>query len=170
MTRHAIRPIIRSARHHPRRALRIGLLTGSAVRMTTKIGYAKHHADRVAEPLKRAATDRRIHVETRRARADASRAARRVRRVGVTGALTDKRVARELRHATRHASKAAHLAVRPRRHHQTRTAAITLVGTGILAGVAYGGWKTYSPPPESGSNNHTADHTTAESSTREPAA
>ena len=170
MTRYALRPTIRSARHHPRRALRIGLLTGSAIRMTSKVAHAKRHADRAAEPLKRAATDHKIHVETRRARADASRAARRVRRVGVTGALTDKRVARELRHATRHASKAAHLAVRPRRHHRARTAAITLVGTGMLAGAAYGGWKTYSPPPESGSNDHTQDHTSAESSTREPAA
>lgn len=150
MTRHAIRPTVRWARHHPRRALRIGLVTGSAIRMTSKVAYAKRHAGRVAELLKRAATDRRIHVETRRARADASRAARRVRRVGVTGALTDKRVARELRRASRHASKAAHLAVRPRRHHRTRTAANTLVGTGVLAGAAYGGWKTYSPAPESG--------------------
>jgi hypothetical protein len=107
-------------------------------------------------------------METRRAKADASRAAHRVRRVGLTGALTDKRVARELRHATRHASKAAHLAVRPRRHHRARTAGITLVGTGMLAGAAYGGWKTYSAQPES--NDHTADHTPAEPTTREPAA
>ncbi len=67
-------------------------------------------------------------------------------------------------------SKAARLAVNPRRHHRTTTAAITLVGTGMLAGAAYGGWKTYSPPPELGSNGHTADHTPAEPSTKEPAA
>ncbi len=170
MTRHAIRPTIRWARHHPRRALRIGLLTGSAIRWTTTVADARRHAGRVAEPLQRAATDRRIHVETRRAKADASRAAHRVRRVGLTGALTDKRVARELRHATRHASRAAHLAVRPRRHHRTRTAAITLVGSGVLAGAAYGGWKTYSAPPESVSHDYTADHMPAEPSTREPAA
>lgn len=161
MTRHAILPTIRWARHHPRRALRIRLLTGSANGMTTKIAHATGNAGRVAGPLKRAATDPQIHAETHRARADASRAAHRVHRIGVTVALTDRRVARHLRDAIRHVSKAAHLTIHPHRRRRTRTAAITLVGTGILAGAAYAGWKTYSPRPETGSNAHTPAESSA---------
>jgi hypothetical protein len=156
---------IRSIQHHPRRALRIGLLTGSALRMTTRAAYAKRHAGRLAEPLKRAATDPKVHAETRRATADASRAAHRVRRVGPTRALTDKRVARRLRHATHHASTAAHLAVHPPRRHRARTTTITLLGTGMLAGAAYGGWKTYSPRSESESGARAADQTPTEPTT-----
>jgi hypothetical protein len=155
---------IRSVQHHPRRALRIGLLTGSALRMTTNAAYAKWHTGPLAEPLKRVATDPKVHAETRRATADASRAAHRLRRVGPTRALTDKRVARRLRHATRHASTAAHLVVHPPRRHRARTTTITLLGTGVLAGAAYGGWKTYSPRPEFGSGALAADEAPTEPS------
>ena len=156
---------IRSVEHHPRRALRIGRLIGSALRMTTQAAYAKWHAGQLAEPLKRAATDPKVLAETRRATADASRAAHRVRRIGPTRALTDKRVARRLRHATRHASTAAHLAVHTPRRRRARATTITLLGTGMLAGAAYGGWKTYSPRSESGSGAPAAYQTTTESST-----
>jgi hypothetical protein len=92
--------------------------------------------------------DRKVGVESRRAAKDASRAARRAKRVGVAKALTDKRVARDLRRATQHASKAASLAVAQRRR-RVRTTAVLVVGTGALAGAAYGGWRKYSGSPES---------------------
>ncbi len=89
---------------------------------------------------RRAAVDPKVHTETRRARRDALHAAKRIRRVGVTRAVTDKHVARDLRRASHHASRAAHFAVRP-----ARTKTVTLLGAGVFAAVAYGGWKSYSP-------------------------
>jgi hypothetical protein len=145
VNRHAIIVTLRPVHREPGRAARLDLLFGSARRMTTRAARAKRNAIQLTEPLKRAATDPKVHAETRRARADALRAARRARRVGATNALSDKHVSRGLRHATRHASRAAHLAVHPRRRHAVRTTTATLLGTGMLAAAAYGGWKTHSP-------------------------
>lgn len=97
---------------------------------------------------RRVASDRNVHAEMQRAIADASRAARRARRIGPTRTLRDKRLARQLRRATRHASRAASLARYPRRT-RARRAALMLVGSGAVAGAAYGGWRKYAqPPPE----------------------
>ena len=72
---------------------------------------SRRRAQQLAEPARRAVSDHKVHAETRRARADALHAARRVQRIGVASALTDKRVARKLRHATHHASRAASLSI-----------------------------------------------------------
>ena len=82
-------------------------------------------------------SDHKVHAETRRARADALHAARRVQRIGVASALTDKRVARKLRHATHHASRAASLSISSPRRHRVRNTSIAVVAAGTLAGAAY---------------------------------
>jgi hypothetical protein len=96
---------------------------------------------------RRVATDQNVHAELQRAVANAAHAARRAQRVGPARALSDKRLARQLRRATRHASKAASLALHPRRN-RLRRAAFVLVGSGAVAGAAYGGWRRYAPAPE----------------------
>jgi hypothetical protein len=107
-----------------------------------KVAEARQQALKVAEPARRAATDIRVHSETRRARGNAVRAAHRVQRIGVTRSLTDKQVARHLRRATHHATRAANLAVNPSRH-RVRKTSIVVLGTGALAGAAYAGRKKY---------------------------
>jgi hypothetical protein len=107
-----------------------------------KVAEARQQALKVAEPARRAATDIRVHSETRRARGNAVRAAHRVQRIGVTRALTVNQVARNLRRATHHATRAANLAVNPSRH-RVRKTSIVVLGTGALAGAAYAGRKKY---------------------------
>jgi len=126
----------RLVRRHPRRAVSIGLLTVSALR-SINAADARRRAQHLAEPVTRAVTDRKVHAETRRAKADALHAAQRVQRIGVASALTDKRVARKLRHATHHASRAASLSIGSRRRHRVRNSTIAVVAAGALAGAAY---------------------------------
>jgi hypothetical protein len=104
----------RLVRRHPHRAVGMGLITA-----------------------RRAASDHKVRAETRRARADALHAARRVQRIGMASALTDKRVARKLRHATHHASRAASLSISSPRRHRVRNTSIVVVAAGTLAGAAY---------------------------------
>jgi hypothetical protein len=90
----------------------------------------------VAQPVKRAATDRRVHRESRRAGADAAAAFRRVGEVGIVEAMNDRRVARKLTRATHHASKAVVYSVTPAPQHRKRNAALVALGVGgITAGV-----------------------------------
>ena len=105
--------------------------------ITTQRARAGHRAQHLAESARRAVSDHKVHAETRRARADALHAAHRVRRIGVTSALTDKRVARKLRHATHHASRAASLSISSHRRHRVRNTTIVVVAAGTLAGAAY---------------------------------
>ena len=92
----------------------------------------------LAEPARRAATDIRVHSETRRARGNAVRAAHRVQRIGVTRSLTDKQVARHLRRATHHATRAANLAVNPSRHRVRKTSIVVLdLATGAETSLAH---------------------------------
>jgi hypothetical protein len=133
---------VRYARRHPRRAFRIGVLGSSLLARRIKLAETRQQALKVAEPARRAATDLRVHSETRRARGNAVRAAHRVQRIGVTRALTDKQVARNLRRATHHASRAANLAVNPSRH-RVRKTSIVVLGTGAIAGAAYAGRRKY---------------------------
>ncbi|HWH66760.1 MAG TPA: hypothetical protein VNS99_11695 [Gaiellales bacterium] len=98
---------------------------------------SRRRAQQLAEPARRAVSDHKVHAETRRARADALHAARRVQRIGVASALTDKRVARKLRHATHHASRAASLSISSPRRHRVRNTSIAVVAAGTLAGAAY---------------------------------
>ncbi len=138
---------VRYARRHPRRALRIGVLGSTLLARRIRVAEARQQALKVAEPARRAATDLRVHSETRRARGNAVRAAHRVQRIGVTRALTDKQVARNLRRATHHASRAANLAVNPSRH-RIRKTSIVVLGTGALAGAAYAGRRRYASAPD----------------------
>jgi len=114
----------------------MGLITVSALR-SINAADARRRARHLAKPAKRAASDRKVHAETRQAKADALHAARRVQRIGVTSALTDKRVARKLRHATHHASRAASLSISSPRRHPFRNTTIAVVAAGTLAGAAY---------------------------------
>ena len=99
--------------------------------------HSRRRAQHLAEPARRAVSDHKVHAETRRARADALHAARRVQRIGLASALTDKRVARKLRHATHHASRAASLSISSPRRHRVRNTSIAVVAAGTLAGAAY---------------------------------
>jgi hypothetical protein len=136
MSTHITTQGARLVRRHPRRAVSMGLITVSALR-SINAADARRRARHLAKPAKRAASDRKVHAETRQAKADALHAARRVQRIGVTSALTDKRVARKLRHATHHASRAASLSISSPRRHPFRNTTIAVVAAGTLAGAAY---------------------------------
>lgn len=132
ITRYATRMAVR----HPRRAVRLGLFTTAVVRSTRKARGRGRYLVVVAQPVKRAATDRRVHRESRRAGADAAAAFRRVGEVGVVEAMNDRRVARKLSRATHHASKAVVFSVTPPAQHRKRNAALVALGVGgITAGV-----------------------------------
>jgi hypothetical protein len=62
-------------------------------------------------------------------------------------AISDRRVARELRRSRRHATRAIRLAMQPRRTHRLRNATLVVAGTGIVGGIAYGGWRKKSHTP-----------------------
>ncbi|HSS54309.1 MAG TPA: hypothetical protein VLK79_06645 [Gaiellales bacterium] len=136
MSTHITTQGARLVRRHPRRAVSIGLLTVSALR-SINAADARRRAQHLAEPVTRAVSDRKVHAETRRAKADALHAAQRVQRIGVASALTDKRVARKLRHATHHASRAASLSIGSPRRHRVRNSTIAVVAASALAGAAY---------------------------------
>lgn len=127
---------VRSAVRHPRRAVKIGLLTTTVLRYRQKARSRGRYLVVVAEPVRRAATDRRVHRESRRAGADAASAFRRVGEVGLVEAMNDRRVARKLSRATHHASKAVVFSVAPPPQHRKRNAALVALGVGgITAGV-----------------------------------
>ena len=140
---------LRFARRHPIRAMRLGTMAMEGRRRTLL----------VVVPVRRAMTDPKVHAETRRATAEARRAALRVQRVGIANALTDRQVARKLRRASGHVSRAASLAVRPPRH-RARNATLLVVGAGVLAGVAYGGREKYSRSNSEDWSTPTADRAT----------
>lgn len=128
------------ASRHPTRAVRMGMVAGRNPRRTIKIIELTRQANRMKEPVKRAATDPRVRKEARRASEDATRAARRVQEVGFANALNDRKVARYSKRATDHATKAANLAKNPPSNRR-RNVTIVVLGTGALAGAAYGGWR-----------------------------
>ncbi len=143
------------AGNHPRRALRMSL---NAAPRATKIRGATRGRRMVTliDPVRRAATDPKVHMEVRKAAADVSSAFARAQRVGVTDAVGDRRVARKLRLAALHTSRAAHHSF-DHPHHRARNATIVILGTGALTGVAYGGWKMTSRTEESGGVQLTGD-------------
>jgi len=128
------------ASRHPTRVMKMGLLAGRHPRRTVKIFEITRQANRMKEPVKRAATDRRVRKEARRASENATRAARRVQQVGFANALNDRKVARYSKRATDHATKAANLATNPPAN-RMRKVTVVVLGTSELAGVAYGGWR-----------------------------
>lgn len=121
---------LRAIARHPRRSLPVGLVTTSALGVMTRVGSAKRNVLRAAAPLKRAATDRQVRRESRRAAADATRAWRRAEHVGVAKAFTDRRVARNLRQARRHMSRAASCSISPPRH-RLRNTVVVVAGVGV---------------------------------------
>lgn len=131
----------------PRRALGLGLLAASALRGLS-IAEARRRSQQLVEPTRRAASDPRVHAETRRAKADAVRAVHRVQQIGIARALTDRRVARKLRHATHHASQAASLSIDLPRRHRIRDTTMVVVASGTLAGGAYAARHRLSTPAE----------------------
>jgi hypothetical protein len=128
------------ASRHPKRAMRMGMLAGRHPVRTVKIIELTRQANRVKEPVKRAATDRRVRKEARRASENATLAARRVQQIGFANALNDRKVARYSKRATDHATKAANLATNPPKN-RMRKVTVVVLGTGALAGAAYGGWR-----------------------------
>ena len=152
---------VRLALRHPLRTARMGnALLGSTVKLVVISRQA-------AEAAKRAATDRAVHAEGRRAAASATRAARRVQRVGFGNALSDRQAVRELRLATAHASKAANLVFNPRPTRLKRTVVIVVVG-GATAGAAYAGWKLHATPSRATDTNGSAGSNAAAPMTPSP--
>ena len=137
MNRRIARYRLRALIRHPRRAVRLVLLASSLF-ATVRVGEARAWAGSLQTTARRAVSDADVRAEAGRARTHASRSARRAQRLGVQRALTDQRVARDLRHVALHASRATSLAVRPRRSHRIRTAAIVVGGTGVIAGIVWG--------------------------------
>jgi hypothetical protein len=120
-----------AVRRHPRRLLRVALLVARH-----RKGLAT--ARRVMElpgMVREAAADPAAQSEARLAMSAISRAADRVRELGIAEALADKEVIDHLRRATAHASNATSAVTPPprRRRAATRPAAIT-VGACLLAG------------------------------------
>ena len=118
---------IRSASRHRRRTAQIGLLTTTVL---SRGAHARGHYRGLADPVRRAATDRRVHRQSRRAAADVAGAVRRAGRVGIADAMTDRRVATGLRKAGRHASRALALTISPPPSHKKRNTAIVALGIG----------------------------------------
>ena len=128
-----IRGLVRSASRHPRRTVDLGLLASA---VTSSAAHTRDGYRAMAQPVKRAATDRRVHCQSKRAAADLARAIRQARRIGVADATTDRRVARGFRRAARHASRALVLTVAPPPSHKKRNAAVAALGVGgVTAGV-----------------------------------
>src|SRR5262249_20909010 len=130
---------LKQAVRHPRRAMKIGLLAAKT-RRNIRV---------VTDPARRAATDKRVRAETRRAQEHAMRARRRAAKIGMARALSDRRVARSMRRASEHASKAANLAVNPKPSHKVRNAVLVVVGAGTASAAAVTSWRM-----RSGSNGN----------------
>jgi hypothetical protein len=108
------------------------------------------------DPVRRAATEPKVHKEVRKAAADVSSAFARAQQVGVADAVGDRRFARKLRLAALHTSRAARHSI-DHPHHRARNATIVILGTGALTGAAYGGWKMTSRTEESGAVHPAGD-------------
>jgi len=127
----------RYAVRHPLRAVRMGLLASALLKSANAASAGRERVSGAADPLRRAAGDRRVRRESRRARAHAAAALRRTERIGVINALDDRRVARRVRRARRHGAKAVALSVRRPRRHRLRNVVVFGAGAGaVAAGVA----------------------------------
>lgn len=156
---------MREVRLHPRGALGVGQFASSLEVAQLRAARARKQVAQIAQPARRAVTDRRVRRETRRAKAYAFCASHRARRIGIAKALTDKRVARNLRKSASHAARAARFAIHPRPSHRVRNTTLAVVGTSAAAAAAYGGWKRYASsasPPRSPSMDIPSAATTAD--------
>jgi hypothetical protein len=122
---------LRYAAHHPRRTIRIGIMTHAILGMNKARG-ATQHAGAAVEPVRRAALDRRVHRESQRAARHATRGLRRAQQIGTASALQDRRVRRQLQLAQKHATRAARFTVAPPRH-RARRVVVIVGGLGIGA-------------------------------------
>jgi hypothetical protein len=84
-------------------------------------------------PVRRAASDPRVHRESQLAALHAALALHRIDRIGVADAMVDARVLRRLRRAQRHASRAVALAVAPPPRHRLRNVMLLIGGVGVGA-------------------------------------
>jgi hypothetical protein len=89
--------------------------------------------NRASEPVRRAATDPRVHRESQLAAFHAALALHRIDRIGVADAMVDARVLRRLRRAQRHASRAVALTIAPPPRHRFRNTVLLLGGVGVGA-------------------------------------
>jgi hypothetical protein len=118
-------------RRHPRRLLRIALLVA---RHRKALATGRRVMD-IPGIVREAATDPAAQSEARLALSAISRAANRVREVGMAEALVDEEVIDHLRRAITHVSNTTSAAAPPHRRRRavTRPAAVA-VGAGFLAG------------------------------------
>ena len=89
--------------------------------------------NRASAPVRRAASDPRVHRESQLAAFHAALALHRIDRIGVADAMVDARVLRRLRRAQRHASRAVTLTIAPPPRHRLRNTALLIVGVGAGA-------------------------------------
>jgi hypothetical protein len=89
--------------------------------------------NRASAPVRRAASDPRVHRESQLAAFHAALALRRIDRIGYTDAMVDARVLRRLRRAQQHASRAVALTLAPPPRHRFRNTVLLLGGIGVGA-------------------------------------
>lgn len=134
---------IRKLRGKPRRSLRIELFASPILAARLRAAKVREQTSQLVEPARRAATDRRVHRETYRAKRHASCALHRARRIGVAKALTDKRVSRNLNRSVSHAAHAASVALNQTPRHRVRNTTLVVAGAGAASVAAYGGWSRF---------------------------
>ena len=134
---------MREARLHPRGALRVGQFASSLAVVRLRAARARKQVAHIAQPARRAVTDRRVRREIRRAKVYAFCASHRARRIGIAKALTDKRITRNLRKSASHTARAASFAIHPRPSHRLRNTTLAVVGTSAAAAAAYRSWKRH---------------------------
>jgi hypothetical protein len=89
--------------------------------------------NRASAPVRRAASDPRVHRESQLAAFHAALALRRIDRIGYADAMVDARVLRRLRRAQQHASRAVALTLTPPPRHRLRNTVLLLGGIGVGA-------------------------------------
>jgi hypothetical protein len=127
-------------RGHPRKALWAGRFAAHNWKTTLLVIQTSRRVSKLGPHASRAAHDRRVRREAKRAAADASNAVRRAQAIGVARALDDKRFAKNVRSAGTHAGKATHRAIHPPSEHRLRNGAMAILGASIAAGGALYGW------------------------------
>ena len=131
---------LRTVRRHPRAVLRAIVFASRHQRRVGRIARGGWQVRRRARDAAQIATDANARAETRLAVSELARAARRVRNLGVAGALEDRRFAEQLHRVSRHASNAVAVG-RPRQRRPAARAAAIAVGVGAVSGAVYAGWR-----------------------------
>jgi hypothetical protein len=138
--------ILRYAGRHPRRTIRIGVMTSPIAKRIAK-AKARHYARAAMMPAKRAARDHRVHRESQLALKHVVQGLTRAEHVGAGKAFDDRRVKRELQRAAQHATRAARFTITPPPRLSARRKALIATGVGVgTAGLLAARLRSATPP------------------------